>query len=172
MKRRLTAAVWVVTIALAYFAGYAFGPAGSAAADQAAAGAQQAAGRGQAPLAGALPPGAHSKIQLSPDQGEPTLFSGTDLRKFHAELQARVKQGGASVLAPRDLLKPMLTRTHSFTIVHRGGQSTQPGNPEQHEGVTDVYFVVGGSGTVVVVGGTSSTFRRTRRTPRWPMPAA
>lgn len=38
----------------------------------------------------------------------------------------------------------MLTRTHSFTIVHRGGQSTQPGNPEQHEGVTDVYFVVGG----------------------------
>lgn len=144
MKRRLTAAGWVVTIALAYFAGYAFGPAGSAAADQAAAGAQQAAGRGQAPLAGALPPGEHSKIQLSPDQGEPTLFSGTDLRKFHAELQARVKQGGASVLAPHDLLKPMLTRTHSFTIVHRSGQSTQPGNPEQHEGVTDVYFVVGG----------------------------
>jgi mannose-6-phosphate isomerase-like protein (cupin superfamily) len=151
MKRRLLTAVWVLTIALAYFAGYAVGPAGSAAADQAAAGAQTA-GRGQAPLGGALPPGEHSKMQLSPDQGEPTLFSNADLKKFHAELQARAKQGTAGVLAPRDLLKPMLTRTHSFTIVHRTGQSTQPGSPEQHEGVTDVYFVVGGSGTVVVGG--------------------
>jgi mannose-6-phosphate isomerase-like protein (cupin superfamily) len=144
--------LWVVTLTLAFIAGYAVGPANSAAADQATATQQTTAGRGQQPqIAGALPPGEHSKISLSPDQGEPTLFAGADLRRYHTELQARVQAGG--VAAPRDLLKPMLTRTHSFTMVHRGqSASTQPAGPEQHEGVTDAYFVVGGSGTVVVGG--------------------
>jgi mannose-6-phosphate isomerase-like protein (cupin superfamily) len=90
---------------------------------------------------------------LSPDQGEPTLFAGADLRKYHAELQARVQQGGPGVIVPNDMMRRTLTRTHSYTFLHRGGSSsTQPANPEQHEGVTDVYFVVGGSGTVVVGG--------------------
>jgi mannose-6-phosphate isomerase-like protein (cupin superfamily) len=157
MKRRITAALWVLTITIAYFAGYAYGPAGSAAADQAAAGQQAAgnqaagAGRGQPALQGALPPGEHSKISLSPDQGEPFLFAGADLRRYHTELQARTKAGGVGV--PTDMLKRTLTRTHSYTMVHRGASaSTTPANPEQHEGVTDVYFVVGGSGTVVVGG--------------------
>jgi mannose-6-phosphate isomerase-like protein (cupin superfamily) len=156
MKRRITAVLWVLTIAIAYFAGYAYGPAGSAAADQAAAGQQTAggqqaagAGRGQPALQGALPPGEHSKISLSPDQGEPFLFAGTDLRKYHADLLARAKQGGTGVVVPTDF-KRTLTRTHSYIMVHRGGSA--PPNPEQHEGATDVYFVVGGSGTVVVGG--------------------
>ena len=152
MKHRFSAVVWVGSVTLAFMAGYAFGPARSSAADQATAAPQTTAGRGQTPqLAGALPPGEHSKISLSPDQGEPTLFKGADLRSYHTQLQARVNAG--QVAAPRDLLKPMLTRTHSLTMVHRGqSASAQPAGPEQHEGVTDVYLVVGGSGTVVVGG--------------------
>jgi mannose-6-phosphate isomerase-like protein (cupin superfamily) len=149
MKRRLMTIVWALTITVAYFAGYALAPAGSAAAEQAG-GAQQPtpAGRGTTP-GGALPPGEHSKIQLAPDQGEPILFSGTDLRKAHPDLQARAKQGRQGAVVPRDLFKQSITRTHSYIMVHR---TSPTGNPEQHEGVTDVYFVTGGSGTIVVGG--------------------
>jgi mannose-6-phosphate isomerase-like protein (cupin superfamily) len=147
--KRVTVVAWLGTIILAYFAGYAFGPEGSAAAGQAAGGAQQSAP--QAP-AGALPPGDYSRITLAPDQGEPIHYSGADLRKAHAELQARSKGGATS--NPRDLMKPAVTRTHSYILLHRPefrnvGQSP---NAEQHEGVTDVYFIVAGSGTVVVGG--------------------
>src|SRR5688572_13886464 len=109
MKRQLIAAVWALTLAAAYLAGYAVAPAGSAAAGQAPGAAQPpaAAGRGSTP-AGALPPGEYSKIQLSPDQGEPILFAGADLRKAHTELQARAKQGSPAVV-PRDLIKSTVT---------------------------------------------------------------
>jgi mannose-6-phosphate isomerase-like protein (cupin superfamily) len=150
MKRRLVIAAWGLTLTLAFLAGYALAPAGSASA-QAGAAQPAAAGRGQAPPpAGALPPGEHSKIQLSPDQGEPTHFRGADLRDAHTQLQARAKQSGQGAVVPRDLMKSMVTRTHSYIMVHRTGQATV--NPEQHEGVTDVYFITGGSGTVTVGG--------------------
>jgi len=148
MKRRLMISAWVLSLTFAYLAGYALAPAGSSAA-QAGAAQPATAGRGATP-GGALPPGEYSKIQLSPDQGEPTLFRGADLRAAHTQLQARVKQGGQTALVPRDLMRSMVTRTHSYILVHRSGQAT--GSPEQHEGVTDVYFVTGGSGTVVVGG--------------------
>jgi mannose-6-phosphate isomerase-like protein (cupin superfamily) len=145
--RQLIAAGWVVTVGLAYMAGYAFSPAGSAAAGQAAA---QPAGQPPAP-AGALPPGDYSKMQLAPDQGEPTLFTGAQLRKAHTELQARAKAGVVS--NPRDLMQPLVTRTHSFILLHRPEAKASPTpNGEQHEGVADVYIVTGGSGTVVVGG--------------------
>jgi mannose-6-phosphate isomerase-like protein (cupin superfamily) len=152
MKRRFSTLLWIGTVALAYFAGYAYGPAGSAAADQQAAAQQAQAGRGQQPqIAGALPPGEHSKISLSPDQGVPTVYAGADMRRYHTELSAKTKPGGVAV--PRDLFKPLLTRTHSYSLIHRGQSvSQQPSGPEQHEGVTDVYFIVGGSGSVVVGG--------------------
>ncbi len=148
MKRRLMISAWVLSLTFAYLAGYALAPAGSSAA-QAGAAQPATAGRGATP-GGALPPGEYSNIQLSPDQGEPTLFRGADLRAAHTQLQARVKQGGQTALVPRDLMRSMVTRTHSYILVHRAGQAT--GNPEQHEGVTDVYFVTGGSGSVVVGG--------------------
>ena len=92
-------------------------------------------------------------MQLSPDQGEPTLFSGAALRKAHTELQARAAKGG-TVSNPRDLMTPMVTRTHSYILLHRpeSRNTGQAPNAEQHEGVTDVYFVVAGSGTVTVGG--------------------
>jgi mannose-6-phosphate isomerase-like protein (cupin superfamily) len=161
--KRLTAAVWCATILVAFLAGYAAGPARTAAAVQAPArGAQPAAGQ-QPALAGALPPGDYSRIQLAADQGEPTLFAGEDMRKAHAELQARAARGGQALSNPRDLMKPMVTRTHSFILMHRPEirNAGQAPNAEQHEGATDVYFVVAGAGTVTVGGEIDS--RRTVR---------
>ena len=148
MKRPLMISAWVLSITFAYLAGYALAPAGSSAAAQATQ-TPAAGGRGNAP-AGALPPGEYSKIQLSPDQGVPTHFRGADLRSAHTQSQARAKQGGQGAVVPRDLMKSMVTRTHSYIMVHRGGQAKP--TPEQHEGVTDVYFVTGGSGSVLVGG--------------------
>ena len=147
MKRPLMISAWVLSITFAYLAGYALAPAGSTAAAQATQTA--AAGGGNAP-AGALPPGEYSKIQLSPDQGGPVHYRGADLRNAHTQAQARAKQGGQGAVVPRDLMKATVTRTHSYIMVHRGGQAKP--TPEQHEGVTDVYFVTGGSGSVLVGG--------------------
>jgi mannose-6-phosphate isomerase-like protein (cupin superfamily) len=134
---------------VAFSVGYAIGPVRSAAAGQTIA----RAGQLQGP-AGSLPPGDYSRMQLAPDQGEPTQFLGADLRKAHAELQARAGRGGQALSNPRDLMKPLVTRTHSFILMHRPElrNVNQAPNAEQHEGATDVYFVVAGSGTVTVGG--------------------
>jgi mannose-6-phosphate isomerase-like protein (cupin superfamily) len=107
-----------------------------------------------APLGGALPPGEYSKIPLTPDQGEPFQYLATDLLRYHAEMQDRAAKGKLGVVAPRDLMNNTVTRTHMYSIVHRAEYTAtgQPSNAEQHEGVTDVYFVVAGSGTVIVGG--------------------
>jgi mannose-6-phosphate isomerase-like protein (cupin superfamily) len=145
--KRFMPAFWLTTTMLAFLAGYAIGPVRSA--GQAAQGGNQ-----QAPLAGALPPGDYSKMQLAPDQGEPFLFSGAEMRKAHTEMQARAAKSGGAVSNPRDLMKPAVTRTHSFILMHRPELKTATAAPnaEQHEGATDVYFVVAGSGTVTVGG--------------------
>src|SRR5438093_184881 len=147
VMKRFMPAFWLTTTMLAFLAGYAIGPVRSA--GQGAQG-----GSPQAPLAGALPAGDYSKMQLSPDQGEPTLFSGAEMRKAHTELQARAAKGGQALSNPRDLMKPMVTRTHSFILMHRPELRTATASPnaEQHEGATDVYVVVAGSGTVTVGG--------------------
>jgi mannose-6-phosphate isomerase-like protein (cupin superfamily) len=153
--KRFVAIVWSGTLVVAYMAGSAIGPAGSAA--QTAAGAQQ-----QPPPAGALPPGEYSKIQLAPDQGQPTHYSGDALRKSHAALQARAKSGQAGV-APRDFMTPLVTRNYSYILLHRAAppQTDQKPAAELHEGVTDVYYIVGGTGTVYVGGEMEN--RRTSR---------
>src|SRR5438046_627118 len=150
MKRSVSA-MWLGTTTLAFVLGYAIGPGRTAAIQNTAGGTQAAAPT--PPLAGALPPGDYSRMKLSPDQGEPTLFAGADLRKAHTELQARAKSGQA-LSNPRELMKPMVTRTHSFILMHRPELRTPTATPnaEQHEGVTDVYIVVAGSGTVTVGG--------------------
>ena len=152
--KRLVPAVWCVSLIVAYLAGHGTGPSGRAAGQTTSRGAAQTAGAGQTPApAGALQPGDSSKIQLAPDQGEPRLFSGASLRKAHTELQARGSRGQVAS-TPRDLMPPLVTRTHSYILVHRPEiqNAAQAPNAEQHEGVTDVYFVVGGSGTVTVGG--------------------
>jgi mannose-6-phosphate isomerase-like protein (cupin superfamily) len=142
--KRLMPAFWLCSTSLAFLLGYAIGPAQSAAQQNPPAQAQQPAG--------ALPPGDWSKMQIAPDQGEPTHFAGADLRKAHTELQARAAKGAVS--NPRDLMKPLVTRTHSFILLHRPElrNTGQAPNAEQHEGAADIYFVVAGSGTVTVGG--------------------
>ncbi len=151
--KRLMLALWLGTLIIAFSVGYADGPVRSAAAGQTPSGAAAAAGQTQGP-AGALPPGDYSRMQLAPDQGEPVQFVGADLRKAHTELQARAGRGGQALSNPRDLMKPLVTRTHSFILMHRPElrNVNQVPNAEQHEGATDVYFVVAGSGTVTVGG--------------------
>jgi mannose-6-phosphate isomerase-like protein (cupin superfamily) len=146
--KRLVPVFWCGTTMLAFFVGYAVGPGRSLAAGQ------QPGQQGAPPaLQGALPPGDYSKMQLAPDQGEPTLFSAEEMRKAHTDLQARSSRG-QPVSNPRDLMKPMVTRTHSFILLHRPEirNPAQAPNSEQHEGVTDVYIVAAGSGTVTVGG--------------------
>src|SRR5262249_14930107 len=76
-----------------------------------------------------------------------TLFSGEAMRKAHTQLQTRSASGGATS-NPRDLIKPMITRTHSFILMHRPElRASASPNAQQHEGVTDIYFVVAGRGT-------------------------
>jgi mannose-6-phosphate isomerase-like protein (cupin superfamily) len=136
--------VWGATITLAFLAGVAVGPAGSAAG--------QAPVVGQQPApAGALPPGDYSKLQLSPDQGDPFLYSGETLRKAHTELEARLAKGLPAL--GKAFMKPTVTRTHSYILQHVPQRKPdQPMTAEQHEGVTDVYIVVAGSGTVYLGG--------------------
>jgi len=160
--RRLMPSLLGATLVAGFLAGYAVGPARPVAAGQAP-GSAQASGTGQQQVAGALPPGDYSKIQLSPDQGEPTQFVGEELRKAHTEFQSRAARGGQALSNPRDLMKPLVTRTHSFILMHRPELRTAASAPnaEQHEGVTDVYIVVAGGGTVTVGGEIEN--RRTAR---------
>src|SRR5262245_27861798 len=159
--KRLMPGFWLGSTLVAFLFGYAIGPVKSAAI-QGAPAAQGGAAQ-PAPPAGALPPGDYSRMQLAPDQGEPTLFASADLKKAHTELQARAAKGGQSLSNPRDLMKPMLTRTHSFILMHRPEIKTPTPNPnsEQHEGVTDIYIVMAGGGTVTV-GGNIDTKRMSR----------
>ena len=81
-------------------------------------------------------PGSHSKIHVSPDWVETVAYSADDIEKMRQQLMA----GGN---------RP----THSFIMLHRAPRP--PGQPlsfELHEGVTDVYYIVGGDGTVIVDG--------------------
>jgi mannose-6-phosphate isomerase-like protein (cupin superfamily) len=158
---RLMPVAWCGTMVCCFLAGYAVGP--GSAAGQAPAGAAQGAATQAPPQGGALPPGDYSRIRLAPDQGEPTHYSSQQLRAAHAELQARSAKTRQVIANPRELMPPLVTRTHSYIMVHRPGSATpvETVNGEEHEGVTDVYFVVGGSGTVVVGGDI-----RNRRMPR------
>ncbi len=126
-------AVAVGALLLGYLAGQASIPRGTARAQQAA----------------PAPPPAYTAIPLAPDQGEVTYWSAEDLKDAHAKLSARSQ--GRILSKPRDLLRLPMMRTHMFDVVHRP-ELTRPATPEQHEGVTDIYVILGGSGTLTVGG--------------------
>lgn len=126
-----------VTLVAAVLVGYL---AGAASSDRNAVAAQQAP---------AMPAPAWAAIPLAPNQGEPTHWSADDLKNVHTQLAAR--SNGRIVSKPRDLLQLPMMRTHMFDVVHRPKLTTQP-TPEQHEGVTDLYVILGGTGTLTVGG--------------------
>lgn len=94
-------------------------------------------------------PPAWASIPLAPNQGEVVHWPAADLQKAHATLAAR--SNGRILSKPRDLVPLPMTRTHMFDVVHRP-QATGDATAEQHEGVTDLYVVLGGSGRLTVGG--------------------
>jgi mannose-6-phosphate isomerase-like protein (cupin superfamily) len=99
--------------------------------------------------AGSFTAPAWSNIPLNPNQPERVTYWSVDtFAKVHAELTVRASKG--QPLNARDLLPLPMTRTHGYTVGHRTGK--EPPSAEQHEGVTDVYFVMGGSATMVTGG--------------------
>ena len=99
--------------------------------------------------ASAQQPPAWTSIPLAPNQGEVVHWAAADLQKAHATLAAR--SNGRILSKPRDLVSLPMTRTHMFDVVHRP-QATGEATAEQHEGVTDLYVILGGSGTLTVGG--------------------
>jgi mannose-6-phosphate isomerase-like protein (cupin superfamily) len=90
-------------------------------------------------------PGSHSMIHPSPDWIETVAYAADDIERTRQQLMA----GGNR----QELFEEFVSPTHSFIMLHRTPQP--PGEPlsfEVHEGVADVYYIVGGEGTVVVDG--------------------
>jgi quercetin dioxygenase-like cupin family protein len=92
---------------------------------------------------------AWTNIPLTPNQPENfTLWTVEALTKVHQELTARAAKG--QPLNARDLLPLPMARTHGYTAGYRTGK--EPPSADLHEGVTDVYFIIGGSATMVAGG--------------------
>jgi mannose-6-phosphate isomerase-like protein (cupin superfamily) len=106
---------------------------------------------GSGSIAGAqqAQPPAWASIPLAPNQGDVVHWPAADLQKAHTTLAAR--SNGRILSKPRDLVQLPMTRTHMFDVVHRP-QATGEATAEQHEGVTDLYVILGGSGTLTVGG--------------------
>jgi mannose-6-phosphate isomerase-like protein (cupin superfamily) len=95
--------------------------------------------------AGATRPPKWQRIPLSPDQGAPLHWSVDALLKAHAALVANPR-------APiSDLLPLPITRTHMFSFRHTPPGS-EPPSGEQHEGVSELHFIVAGSATATMGG--------------------
>lgn len=89
---------------------------------------------------------------LSPDQGQVVYWSADTLQHAHQTL-AKKAAAGESVSDPRDLVSIPATRTHAYNFLHRIiGKNGQPPGVEFHTGNTDIYFVVGGSATLMTEG--------------------
>jgi mannose-6-phosphate isomerase-like protein (cupin superfamily) len=110
---------------------------------------QAQAGQGAAPPLSTFTAPAWSDIPLNPNQPDRvTHWSVDTFAKVHTELASRAAKG--QPLNARDLLPLPMARTHGYTAGYRTGK--EPLSAEQHEGVTDVYFIMGGSATMTTGG--------------------
>jgi mannose-6-phosphate isomerase-like protein (cupin superfamily) len=107
------------------------------------------AGQGTTPPLSTFTAPAWSDIPLNPNQPDRVTYWSVDtFAKVHGELASRAAKG--QPLNARDLLPLPMTRTHGYTAGYRTGK--EPPSAEQHEGVTDVYFVMGGTATMTTGG--------------------
>ena len=91
-------------------------------------------------------------VPLSPDQGRVVYWSAESLQHAHEALVKKAA-AGESVADPRELVPIPATRTHAYDFLHRIlGKKGQPPGVEFHTGNTDIYFVVGGSATLMTEG--------------------
>jgi mannose-6-phosphate isomerase-like protein (cupin superfamily) len=95
-------------------------------------------------------PPAWTTVPLAPNEGGITYWSAASLKKAHESSAARVA-AGEPLLNPRDVVPLPMTRTHAWNFLHRYPRPQPPG-AEDHEGVTDIYFITAGQGTIVVGG--------------------
>lgn len=124
---RYASAVFVAALGLAYLAGAATAPGLFA----------------QRGPASSLPK--WQRIPLSPDQGQPLHWAVEDLKKAH---EAMVSNPRTQL---RDILSLPITRTHLFSFRHIAPSSGEI-HSEQHEGVSELHFVVAGSATASIGG--------------------
>ena len=142
--KRLVPVVLLGSAAVGYLAGYAVSPAVMVTA--------QGPGGVPALTRAGYPP-------LAPDQpAKAQHFSIDDLRRQHSERVAATVAG-----QPLPPFQGMMSRTHNIQLVTRVAFDTpRPstvtkrmsrfGEAEQHEGVSDVYVIIGGTGTIVAGG--------------------
>lgn len=91
-------------------------------------------------------------VPLNTDQGTVVYWSAESLQYAHETLSKTAANGG-SVADPRDLVSIPATRTHAYNFMHRiMGKNGQPPGVEFHGGNTDIYFVIGGSATLMTGG--------------------
>ncbi len=87
----------------------------------------------------------HSRVEAYPSWAGPMAWTADDLERARQQIVA-----GANRL---DAFESYVTNTHAYIMVHR--PEIAPGQSplaEVHAGVTDVYFIVGGEGELIVGG--------------------
>lgn len=85
-------------------------------------------------------------------QGDVVYWSGDSLSKAHTSLSA-IADAGKPFNDPRDYVALPATPTHAYNFLHRRiGANGMPPGVEFHRANTDIYFIVGGTGTVMTEG--------------------
>ena len=100
-------------------------------------------------------PAVPGRIQLAPiatDEGGVVHWRGEELRKVHATLASTAASRGQMVPPTGDLVELPITHTHLFNFVGRFSVPNMVPRAEFHEGVSDIYFIVAGSGTITIGG--------------------
>jgi mannose-6-phosphate isomerase-like protein (cupin superfamily) len=82
------------------------------------------------------------------DQSEYIHWDAASLEAYHDQLSEQLRDNPDSGLAFTDALARSDARLHYVQIIHRSGYS----RPENHATLTDVYVILGGSGTLIVGG--------------------
>lgn len=91
-------------------------------------------------------------VPLNSDQGGVVYWSAAALRQAHETMSAAAAKG-SPMNDPRDLVPIPATRTHAWNFLNRHmGANGQPPGVEFHEGNTDIYFFVAGTGTLMTGG--------------------
>lgn len=97
-------------------------------------------------------PGHPDLVPIAPDEGRIFHWRAEDLRKLHATLAAASASRNQMIPPVGDLIELPITHTHFFNFVGRFPVANMEPRAEFHEGVSDVYLITGGSGTITIGG--------------------
>jgi len=102
--------------------------------------------------AAAAVPGQRQLVPISTDEGGVVHWRGDDLKKIHTTLAAAAVAKNQMVPPVGDAVELPITHTHLFNFVGRFPIANVEPRAEFHEGVSDVYFITAGSGTITIGG--------------------